>query len=163
MAMIKKLLMCTPREAVIKIKSDEGGGSVEVDLSELCYRPEQITCNFNTEEANKIDEYEDGVSQATITCMIWAGHSQDGHGKIYRGEKDLEHQFTSYCVGDTCQLDMQGDEICADIEYCNKKLIFEHEGAVVVWLRLHKQNYKQILNIPQFGVYDDPKKAETKD
>lgn len=158
MAIIKKLLMCTPREAMIKIKSDKGGGTIEVALDELCYRPTKNACDFNKEEKNKFCDFVEGVSTVNPTCMIWAGHTQDGHGRIYRGSKDLEHEFTSFCVGDTCQLDMQGDDTTADNEYGTEKFIFELESEVTLWLRVHKLNYRNYNEIASFGVYDDTEK-----
>ncbi len=157
MAILAKVLKNTELDAVLKIKSDKDGGSITITKEMLCYRPADQRCVID-DKSIRFQDYVD-KSSMSIVCMEWAGYTQDGSGRLYRGGKDLEHTIATFCVGDTCQGDFQGQEMTPDIEYNRENLEFEFVGEITLWIRLRKRDFKNYAGeYATYGAFEDDSK-----
>ena len=153
MAVIVKLLRNTELTTTIKIKSDAQGGQVDVTKELLCFKPEKGSCK--SDESQRFQEVTD-KSEFNILSMQWAGHNQEGSGRLYRGGTDLEHEIMSFCVGDTCQLDLEGQENAPDIEYNTEDMTFQLTGELTIYLRIRKHFFKNYSGEhASYGAFED--------
>lgn len=155
MAVIVKLLRNTELTATLKIKSDAQGGQVTVTRDMLCYKPEPVTCKIVNDEKYRFQKVKEN-SDFNIINMQWAGYSQEGSGRIYRGGTVLDNEILSFCVGDTCQLDLEGQENAPDIEYNTEDMTFAIKGELTIYMRVRKHHY---LNYSgehaSYGAFED--------
>lgn len=161
MATIVKILKNTELDAAIKVKSDSSGGEAIITKEMLCYKPDDESCAPGV--GYKFQDITDR-SYMLVTDMHWSGFNQDGHGRMFRGGDDLEHQIMAFCVGDTCQLDMQGQDAVPECEYRKEDIKFVLEGEMSLWLRIRKRNFANYsAEYASYGVYEDDTKRGPKD
>lgn len=157
MAAVIKVLKNSELEAIIKVKSDSEGGTVKLTKEMLCYRPQPFTCVIDESDMKQRFEDVGDRSEIAILAMQWSGFSQEGAGRIYRGDTlDLEHQVASFCVGDTCQYEFLGDEMVSEHEYSRDDLTFELKGEVTVWVKLRKYRFVHYSGeYATYGAFED--------
>lgn len=153
---IVKLLQNTEQDTCIKIKTDTAGGQITITKEMLCYRPKLHSCTPSTDEKDRFQDYTD-QSTFHIRNMQWSGYAQGVGGRVYRGSTlDLEHMIMSFCVGDTCQYEMMGQELAPEREYDQDDLTFDIGGEMTIWLKLRKSGFKNYGDeTAYYGAYED--------
>lgn len=167
MTVLIKVLQNTEQDACIKIKSDSSGGSATLTREMLCYKPAPQTMTIDTSDAStRFQDVDDRRSGFTIRTAQWSGTVQDGSNiKIYRGDtQDLEHLIAAMCVGDTCQYEFMGQEMCCENEYDRMDMTFVVNGEIVMWLKIRKSQFKSYAGeYASYGAYEDDTKLGPND
>lgn len=152
MSVISKLMRNVQLQAHIKIKSDEQGGSVTITKQQLTYKPGK-NCQFDSKQF-KFQDVTD-KSEIDILDMQWSGWTGT-NGTITRGGQDLQHTIAYFTVGDTTQLQLEGQTNICDHEYNRQDITFNLTGPMTIWIRLRKRNFKSYSGqYASYGAFED--------
>lgn len=162
-----RLLKNTELEACIKIVTDNPVGkkeTIELDKTFLCYKPTAKTFELNKDPANQFQQIGAKVPSLQIIHGQWSGLNGDCNCRIYRCSDDqeeltLDNMIMTVCVGDTTQLEFDGQSYCADCELLENKLIFEVDGEMTLWFKLRKRDFESFAGeYATYGAFEDDKR-----
>ena len=162
-----KIIKNTEQEVCIKIVAGESVDEVNevtLDFESLCFKPDQETLAISTEGSDRFQEIDPNFPvTVSMICAQWSGQNGNCYCNMYRGVKDFEHKTAVFCVGDTCQLEFDGQEYPSDVEYSTLPLIFEIHGAMTLWVKMRKHGFRNFAGeYATYGAYEDDTKRGAK-
>lgn len=152
MAIIAKLMHNVQLQAHIKIKSDQSGGTVTITKQQLTRKPGK-NCQFDPAGF----KFQDVTQKCEIDIinMQWSGWTGT-NGTLTRGGDDLQHTVAYFTVGDTDQLQLQGQIMSSDREYSKQDISFTTTGPMTIWLRVRKRGFNSYSGqYASYGGFED--------
>lgn len=163
-----KFIKNTEQELCIKIVAGEAEGEVNkvtLDFEQMCFKPDPETLGISDDESRRFQLIGENIPvTSTLITAQWSGMNSGCYCNVYRGTEDFEHKFAVFCVGDTCQLDFDGQEFPADGEYSHLPYIFEIHGPMCIWLKLNKHGFRNFAGeYARYGAFEDDTKRGPKE
>lgn len=159
----KVLLKNTELEACIKIVTD-GDAEVVISASELCYKPLPNTFEFSDKPEDQFQQIGAKTPKIQLIHGQWSGVNGNSNFRLYRGVTDQDMSLATHvltgCVGDTTQLEFDGQAYCADCELIeNPYLIFKITGEMTLWFKLRKRDFESFAGeYATYGAFEDDSK-----